>query len=156
PVKLVERGERNSGVWDTLFSNLRFPQQQEGDAMAMIDTTRVAELRLDELCAKYGAGTVVRYRDAILKAGEQIMRGVIAGLPDGEYCYENYLDNNGITPEPLPLRLKLTIAGDAMIFDFAGSAPQSNGPINAGPCVAPVGIFIVVKSWLDPDTPING
>jgi N-methylhydantoinase B len=156
PVKLVERGERNAGVWDTLFSNLRFPQQQEGDAMAMIDTARVAELRLDELCAKYGAGTVAWYRDAILEAGEQFMRSVIAGLPDGEYRYENYLDNNGITPGPLPLRLKLTIAGDAMTFDFAGSAPQSNGPINAGPCVAPVGIFIVVKSWLDPDTPING
>jgi N-methylhydantoinase B len=73
PVKLVERGERNAGVWDTLFSNLRFPQQQEGDAMAMIDTARVAESRLDELCAKYGADTVgTAARD--LKAGERILR----------------------------------------------------------------------------------
>jgi N-methylhydantoinase B len=156
PVKLVERGERNAGAWDMLFANLRFPHQQEGDALAMIDTARVAEVRLDELCAKYGADTVAQYRDAILASGEQFMRRVITGLPDGEYRYENYLDNNGITPQPLPLRLKLTIAGDAMTFDFAGSAPQSNGPINAGPCVAPVGVFIVVKSWLDPDTPING
>ena len=156
PVKIVERAKRNDGVWDIVFSNLRFPQQQEGDALAMIDTARIAVLRLDELCAKYGADTVAWYRDAILDGSEQLMRSLIAALPDGIYHYENYLDNNGIVPTPLPVRLKLTIAGDTMTFDFAGTAPQSNGPVNAGPCVAPVGIFIVVKSWLDPDTPING
>jgi N-methylhydantoinase B len=156
PVKIVERGVKNAGVWDIVFSNLRFPHQQEGDALAMIDTARIAALRLDELCAKYGAETVAWYRDAILESGEQLMRSVIAGLPDGVYHYENYLDNNGITPAPLPVRLALTITGDSMTFDFSGTAPQSEGPINAGPCVAPVGIFIVVKSWLDPDTPING
>lgn len=156
PVKIVDRGKRNDGVWDIVFSNLRFPHQQEGDALAMIDTARIAELRLDELCGKYGAATVARYRDSMLDGSEQLMRSLIAALPDGDYHYENYLDNNGITPTPLPVRLKLTIAGDTMTFDFTGTAPQSNGPVNAGPCVAPVGIFIVVKSWLDPDTPING
>lgn len=156
PVKIVERGEKNAAVWDVIFSNLRFAEQQEGDAYAMIDTAHIAEVRLDELCTKYGWQTVERYRDAILEGGEQLMRSIILKLPDGVYRYENYLDNNGISPAPIAIRLKLTIAGDCMTFDFSGTAPQSNGPINAGPCVAPVGAFIVVKSWLDPDTPING
>ena len=121
----------------------------------MIEMTRIAQIRLDELCTKQ-MGTTGPLPRFMLSDSETRMRSLISAFPDGEYRYENYLDNNGITPTPLPVRLKLTVAGDSMTFDFAGTATQSNGAVNAGPSVVLVGVFIVVKSWLDPDTPING
>ena len=156
PVKLLDRGEINRGLWDVMFANMRLPDEQEGNAMAMLDTARVAEMSIRELCDKYGTDTVSRSIDIMLDGAEDTMRNRIAELPDGEYRYEHYMDNSGLSPEPLPIKVKLTIAGDGTTFDFTGSSPQVQGPMNCGIPVTHGGVFVVLKSWLDPKTPVNG
>ena len=76
-------------------------------------------------------------------------------MPDGTYSAEGYLDSDGHSPEPLVGRLKLTVAGDRMIADFTGTAPQTMGPTNAGPAMALNAVASLVKSYLDPYTPVN-
>ena len=156
PVKLIEEGRLNQGLWDVLFANMRLPEERAGDALAMLDTARVAEANLTELCERYGLDTVERSVDALLDSAEATMRACIATLPGGEYRYEHYMDNSGLSPEPLPLKLKLTVDGDTMAFDFTGSAPQVVGPMNCGLPVTFGGAFVVMKCWLDPKTPVNG
>ncbi|MBI2854043.1 MAG: hydantoinase B/oxoprolinase family protein [Chloroflexi bacterium] len=156
PVKVVERGKRNMALWDTIFSNVRLADERQGDALAMLDTTRVAEMRADELVAKYGANIVERGRDEILDSAERVMRKRIASLPKGEYYYEHYMDNDGMSNKPVPIKIKLTIENDSMTFDFTGTGPQSVGPTNGGPPIAPSAVFVIVKSWLDPETSVSG
>ncbi len=156
PVKIIEKGQINRALWDVLFANMRLPDEREGDVLAMLDTARVAEESIGDLFAKYGPATVQECVKALMDRAEQGMRERIAMLPDGEYYYEHYMDNSGLTPEPLPLKAKLTIEGDTMSFDFTGSAAQVVGPMNCGVPVTRGAAFVVVKSWLDPKSPVNG
>ena len=156
PVKIIEDGKINQALWDVVFANMRIQEEREGDALAMLDTAHVAEESLRELCNKYGPDTVAASIDALMDNAERSMRDKIAALPDGEFHYEHYMDNSGLAPEPLPLKVKLTIHGDGMTFDLTGSAPQVHGPMNCGIPVTQGGAFVIVKSWLDPKTPVNG
>ena len=156
PVKLIEKGRVNQALWDVIFANMRLSDERQGDALAMIDTAHVAEENMRELCDKYGPETVAASIDMLMDNSERSMRDRIAALPDGEFYYEHYMDNSGLAPEPLPLKVKLTIEGDGMTFDFTGSAPQVHGPMNCGIPVTQGGAFVIVKSCLDPKTPVNG
>jgi len=156
PVKLVEGGEINRGLWDVLFANMRVQEERTGDAMAMLDTGRVAEMAIGDLCDKYESETVKNCLDIMLDSGEETMRERISELPDGEYHYEQYCDNGGLSPEPMPIKSKMTIEGDSMTIDFTGTALQDAGPMNAGIPVTQGGVFVILKSWLDPKTPVNG
>ena len=156
PVKLVDRGVVNQGLWDVLFANMRLSEERQGDALAMLDTARVAEVSLRNLCDKYGTETVTECMKVQMDSAHESIGRRIAELPDGDYHYEHYMDNGGLSPEPLPIKVKLTIAGDRMTFDFTGTTPQVYGPMNAGIPVTRGAIFVVVKAWLDPKTPVNG
>ena len=156
PVKIIERGQVNQGLWDVLFANMRLSDEREGDALAMLDTARVAEVAIAELCEKYGARTAAECIDALIDSAEETMRERISELVDGEFYYEHDMDNSGLSPEPLPIKVKLTINGDTMTFDFTGTTPQVVGPMNCGIPVTQGGVFVIIKSWLDPKTPVNG
>ena len=156
PVKLFERGELNQGLWDVVFANMRLQEEREGDALAMLDTLRVGEMRVSELCTKYGPETIEMCFKTFLDRGERTMRQRISQLPPGEYYYEQYVDNSGLAPDPLPIKVKMTIESDTMLFDFTGSSPKIVGPTNCGPAVTEGAVFVVVKSWLDPKSRVSG
>ena len=48
------------------------------------------------------------------------------------------------------MRAKVTVAGDTITVDLAGTSPQTLGPTNVGPAMAPTGAFTIIKSFLDP------
>ena len=156
PVKIIEGGKINQALWDVLFANMRLPDERQGDALAMLDTARIAERNLEELCAKYGTEIMEASIHVLMDSAEETMRERIQELPDGEYYYEHYMDNGGLSPEPLPIKVKATIKGDGMTFDFTGTAAQVVGPMNCGIPVTRGGVFVIIKSWLDPKTPVNG
>ena len=132
PIKIVERGEVNKAAMALLMANMRVPEEREGDFHASLGTCRVAESRILKLYEKYG-GDVVRGAVALnLDRTERRLREQIAKLPDGAYCYEDYLEyyDQGAL-DPVLMRLKLTVAGDRIIADFAGSNPQVPGVVNS-------------------------
>ena len=92
PVKLVDKGTLNQGLWDVLFANMRMTEERQGDALAMLDTARVAEMGLKGLCDKYGTETLEATVSALLDSAEQSMKERISGLPNGEYFYEQYMN----------------------------------------------------------------
>ena len=51
-------------------------------------------------------------------------------LPDGIYEAHDRIDGDGISDEPIPIQVKVTIAGDEITFDFTGSSAQREAPIN--------------------------
>ena len=156
PVKLVEKGKLNQPLWDVMFMNMRQSDERRGDALAMLETLRLGETRAAELCAKYGTETIEQCREAILNNAEQVMRQEVAKLPDGVYHYENYLDKGGPHPHPLPIMLEMTIEGESITFDYTGTSPQVEAPTNCGPSVTQGGTFTMVKSLLDPLSPVSG
>ena len=154
-LKVYESGRPNQGVLDLLFSNMRVPYEREGDFQAIIGTCRIAEKRIGELIGKYGKGLVEECVEMALLQSEKRMRKAISAILSGTYPYEAYLDCSGDSFEPVIVKTEIKLEGDHLTIDFSGSSPQTKGPLNAGPAVAPTGAFIILKSFLDPDGPIN-
>jgi N-methylhydantoinase B len=154
-VRVAHKGARAEEVLDILFANVRDPDDRRGDFSAMEGACILAERKLKALVARRGAAALAETMNALLDRGETRMRAAIAALPDGEYRCETHLDNTGGVPEPLTLRLRLTIAGDGIEADFTGCPPQVPGPTNLGPAHASTAVFTMTKALLDPHGPIN-
>ena len=154
-LKVYQNGKSNQAVLDLLFSNMRVPYEREGDFQAIIGTCRIAEKRIGELIGKYGKGLVEECVEMALLQSEKRMRKAISAILSGTYSYEAYLDCSGDSFEPVIVKTEIKLEGDHLTIDFSGSSPQTKGPLNAGPAVAPTGAFIILKSFLDPDGPIN-
>src|SRR5262245_32523306 len=155
PIRIVDRGQPNDAALELIFSNMRGPRERRGDFQAMLGTCRKAAERIEELTARYGAATI---RDAVaelMDRAEGRMRRAIRGLRPGEYVYEAHLEAGTERLEPLTVRAKVTVAGDTIAVDLAGTSPQTLGPTNVGPAMAPTGAFTIIKSFLDPGSDVN-
>ncbi len=157
PIRLVSAGVENEAVATLLFANVRSPDERRGDLDACIAAGRTAERRLRDFAARYGREVITRYLDANLDRTEQRLRARIAELTDGTYCYEDSLDlfTDG-QYDPVLIRCALTVSGDELQVDFAGSSPQVGAVVNASRAMTEAGVFIVVKSAFDPRGMING
>jgi N-methylhydantoinase B len=155
PLKVIDAGVVNHELLKLMLANMRVPSDRQGDFNAMLSTCHVAHRRLSVLIDKYTDELLDAVTQRILDDGEQQMIGGIRSLTPGEYLYENYLDSSGTSSRPLPIRLRLSVGNDRIEADFTGSAPQVAGPMNGGIAVAPTAVFVIVKSFLNPGTPVN-
>ena len=156
PIKLYERGSVNKAVMRLIEANMRLPEHRMGDLNAMLGACRAAEARLRRLFDKYGLDTVLECVARNLDRSEARMRERIRALPEGTYVYEDYLEyyDDGRF-DPVLMRLALTIAGGEIVADFAGSNPQVPGVVNSSLAVAGAGVFVALKSTLDPGGAVN-
>ena len=156
PIKIVEEGRVNRAAMTLLMANMRVPEEREGDLNASFGACRIAEQRIRRLYAKYGGDCVEDCIATHLDRTERRLRERIAELPDGDYCYEDYLEyfNEGRL-DPVLMRLRLTVSGDRMIADFAGTNPQVPGVVNSSLAVTGAGVFVAIKATLDPGGAVN-
>ncbi len=131
PVHLVRRGRMVPETLQLLLANVRTPAEREGDVTAQIAANRTGERRLLELVAKYGVQTVREVMEELLDYAERMTRRAIADMPDGEYRFADAMDDDGQGNGPLELRVRVRIDGDEALVDFAGTAPQTTGCVNA-------------------------
>ena len=131
PIKLVRRGEICQDVMALILANVRTPAEREGDLSAQIASNRVAEARLCALVARYGLERVRSNARAAQDYAERILRLTIAAIPDGEYRFEDAMDDDGFSRESIAIRATVRIAGDQAEVDFTGTEPQTNGGVNA-------------------------
>lgn len=131
PVKLARRGQIVPDLMALILANVRTPDEREGDITAQIAANRVADTRLRQVVEKYGRRRVEAYGAALQDYTERVLRAVIAGIPDGDYTFEDHLDDDGFTGRPLKIRVRVRIDGDHADVDYTGSDPQTTGGVNA-------------------------
>lgn len=131
PVRLVRRGEIVPEVLVLVLANVRTPDEREGDLTAQIAANRVGERRLREAVAKYGRRKVDHYAAAAQDYTERVLRHTISGIPDGEYRFEDVLDDDGFDRRRIAIRTTVRVAGSSAEIDFTGSDPQTEGGVNA-------------------------
>lgn len=154
PTKICDRGVVNEPFMNLLFNNMRARSERLGDYNAMVGTGRKAEEHLQRLFKRFGGGLLGGIEELIARSERQL-RAKISERPDGDYFAEGYIESDGTNPDPLVVKLKLTVKGDEIIADFAGTSAQTNGPTNCGPAMALNAVGTIVKSFLDAKTPIN-
>lgn len=132
PTRLYDAGKPRWDVIDLLRRNSRFGEATIGDMNAQIAAGRTGEQRLRALFDRFGKDTIRVARDAIFEQTEVLEREAVAALPDGEYHADGYLDNDGLGSDPLRVNLSVSVKGNSMTIDLAGSAEQARGPVNCG------------------------
>ena len=149
PIKLYERGRLNQAVLDLLLRNMRAPDERRGDLDAQIAAHRTGEERLREIVSRYGARQAQRLTGALMDYAERMTRAALSVVPEGHHEFEDYLDDDGVTDEPVPIRVRVTVRGGAMHCDFTGSAPERPSSINAVPAVTHSAVYYVVRCLLE-------
>ena len=155
PTRICDRGRMNDAWLTLLFDNMRIAPERRGDFNTMLGTSRKAAEHIGRLFARFGGQILLDAIEELIERAETVMRRRIEGIPDGTYHAEGYLDSDGRSATPLRGRLALTVAGERIVADFTGSSPQTRGPTNVGPAMAFNAVASIVKSFLDPDTPVN-
>ena len=155
PVRLYRAGELVSETLALILRNVRTPDERRGDLDAQVAAQRVGARRLAALQAQQGQAAFEKAARALLDYGERMTRAAIAALPAGTYAFEDALDDDGVTSEPVPIRLRLRIGANAWHLDFRGSAPQRAASINAVAAVTRSAAYYVLRCLLPADAPTN-
>ena len=155
PIKLFNQGELVTDVLDLILLNVRVPQERRGDYMAQIAANRLGERRLGELIKRWPLSLLTEGADKIIEAVATAMRAAISELPDGEYRFRDYMDDDGLNVTQIPIEVCIEVRGDQILFDFEGSAPQVPGNINVSYAGLQASVFFALKVLVDPDSPSN-
>lgn len=155
PVRLYDGGTANEALFSVLERNVRMPEMLFGDLGAQIAACQIAQRGLAELEARYGAAQLREYGETLLARTEELTRRAIGRLPDGEYTFVDYIDDDGMGSGPLPISACVRIRGDTIAVDFTGSAPQVRGAINATASYTKSAAYLALKTALSEDIPTN-
>ena len=157
PVKLVRGGATDVSVLKMILSNVRTPEEREGDLAAQIGACRVGEMRLQELVARLGPEKVARLCAELLDYSERLMRAELSQMPAGKFSAEDFLDNDGFDDSPVRVNVSIELdpeSGSAHI-DFEGSSPQVASSMNAVFAITYSATYYVFRCLLPEDAPAN-
>jgi N-methylhydantoinase B len=155
PLRLIQGGSVNDGVLALLLRNVRTPVERRGDLDAQLAAQRTGAGRLLELVSRHGRQEVARQMSALQEYAERLARAAIARIPNGAYTFQDMLDDDGISAEPVLIKVHLTVRQDELHFDFTGSAPERSSSVNAVEAVTRSAVCYVVRCLLDEGAPTN-
>lgn len=159
PLRLWKAGRLNEELYALILRNVRSPEQSRGDFDAQLAALRTGERRLLEIAARYSVVTLRQRMDELLAYAERSTRAALAGVPSGTYVFEDALDDDGESDEPVPVRVALTFArddgGGTLHADFTGTSAARPASINAVATVTMSAVYYCVRLLLDPGVPAN-
>jgi N-methylhydantoinase B len=130
PTKLASRGVIDRKLVDMLHLNVRLPEQNWGDLNAQIASVNTGERKVLDIIERFGIEAWREGMGALLDYAEQQARAVLAAIPDGDYAFTDYADEDSEGGYPCRVAVTLKVRGDAAELDFTGCDPQLNSSIN--------------------------
>ena len=131
-VKLWSKGEPVEDIYRIIECNTRFPQELLGDIAAQVGGCLLGRDMVAALADKYGVPTFHASIATLFDQSEAATREKIRAVPDGTYEAEAFLDDDGVSDVPVPIRVRVIVAGDEMTIDYSDMARQVPSCINSG------------------------
>ena len=157
PVKITRGGVIERDVLSLLLNNVRTPQEREGDLGAQIAACHAGAQRLLEVCRRYSLPRVRRAMADIHDYADELMRALLAKLPEGTFAAEDSLDDDGYSDQPVRIAVAVTVSGTGarrrVTVDFSGSSPQVRGSINAVEAITYSACFYVFRCLAAAEVP---
>ncbi len=154
-VKLYERGKVNEMLERLIGLNVRVPDRVLGDLRAQYAASQVGVRELGKLFARYGAATLRTYLDELLDYAERLARAEIRGWPKGTFTFTDHIDDDGLSPDPIPIKVAITVHEDRVTVDYTGSSPQVKAAINSTLSYTKSCTYLSVRCALKGDIPNN-
>jgi N-methylhydantoinase B len=155
PVRLVRSGELDAGVMSLILANVRSHEERLGDFQAQIGSLKTGAVRLQEIVERRGEREAAEYAAHLIEYSARLIRHAIGAIPDGDYAAEDALDDDGVTDQPVPIKVRIGIKGQKALIDFTGSAAQVSGPINAVEAITVSAVSYVFRCLLEGDVPAS-
>jgi N-methylhydantoinase B len=156
PTKVYDAGEPRADIIDLLRRNGRFGYSLVGDMNAQVAACRTGEARFQAILDRFGYDTYAAARDEIYRQSEKLEREAVAAIPDGTYDAEGFLDDDGLGHGPIPVHVRIDVAGDQMTVDLDGSSPMAEGPVNCGFAQTVSACRVAFKLLINPQRPVDG
>lgn len=135
--------------------NVRLPDTVLGDLEAEYAACALGARQYAGLAADYGHDLLSTAIDRLFDQAEERVRKGIGAIPDGRYEFVDWAENHRRDGPRLPVRCAVTVAGTEVHVDFAGTAPQQDGPINVNLAGATSGVHTIMRGLTDADAPLN-
>jgi N-methylhydantoinase B len=151
PQHIIQQGNLNHTLYTELTSLMRSKQQSEGDLLAQISANKTGVERLLAL-----VDDLSHFQQAIISLNtyaERVARQTLIKIPDGEYTFTDYMDNDGFGQNNLPIKVSVNILKGNINVDFDGTTVQTKGNINCPLSVAAAGVYYVFRCLMPDFTP---
>jgi N-methylhydantoinase B len=152
PMLLLRDGEPNAAIFTLLRTNVRTPDQTEGDVLAQVAAITIIDDRVSRALAAHGLKDLDAVASDIFDRSEAEMRRRIRALPEGSWEYGIQTDG---FEYPLDLRIRVTLKGGEITADFNGCSPQQNRAVNCVFAYTYAMTCFTVKALLMPELPNN-
>ena len=153
---VFRRGEPVREILEIIRFNSRSPDIVLGDFDAQIAAIRTGQRRLAGLLEKFGGDRIDAAIGRILAHGEAAARRALADVPEGLWSATDFLDDDGITDEPILMKVTVTHRDGRFGIDFAGSSPCVAGPVNLPFGSTLATCKVAFKALTTPGEPSNG
>ena len=155
PVWLMREGEYNHDIWRIVMANHRAPRYSWGDLHAMLASLDVAEKRVHELLDAQGVQRIAAISAQLQDYAERWMREELRTIPDGEYTFEDHMEDASDPPTRDWVRLRIVVSDGSIIADFTGSDPQGPHVLNCTYGVTASAVYNAIFNLVDDDIPHN-
>ncbi|WP_213762388.1 hydantoinase B/oxoprolinase family protein [Caballeronia sp. dw_19] len=148
--RIVDDGVMLKDIIDLVAQNSREPDDRVHDLRAQIATNEKGRRLLQELAGEIGMEKIQRTINDIFYYTEQRLRKRISELPSHVGEFEEFLDDDGLGGDPVPIRASVRAIGDRLVVDFTGSGPEARGSYNIPLNALRASVYFAVKALLDP------
>jgi N-methylhydantoinase B len=155
PIKIVDEGRENQAALAMIAANSRAPRNVLGDLRSQCASLRAGERRLAELYERFGLESVDACIEAMIEQTEARARDRIRAIPDGEYRFEDFMDDSGSGTAPLRILVTVTVTGDRILVDFSGTDQQTESGLNSYFNYTRSYVYAALKCLTDPFGPMN-
>lgn len=153
PLRLIEGGRMNESVYEILRLNVRVPDKVIGDLNATIAACTRGERGMQALARKYGQDVLIADMNHLLDYTEVLTREEFRSLADGTWEFEDFLDDDGFSDDPIRIFARITKKGTDLTVDFTGTSKQVKGSINLPISMTQSCVYACIHSIVDPNLP---
>ncbi len=154
-IKIGEDGELFDDFLRLFQINVRLPEQETGDLLAMLASLKVARAGVEQVITRYGGRHLKTILAEILDLSERRVRAELEEIPDGTHEFVDYIDHDGVNDDVYEMRVNLTFQGSGVVADFTGTHVQTEGFINASYWNSLASTYAGFFLFLDPEIPRN-
>lgn len=155
PIHLARAGIIQTDVLRLILLNVRTPVEREGDLTAQMGACRIGERRLLELSSRFTPTHLGYLSDQLLEYSERLVRAEVRSLPSGEYVAEDFLDDDGVSADPIRIAVTLRVdpTAETLEIDFSGTSSQVKGGVNAVRAITLSACLYVLRCLLPNGSP---
>ena len=154
-VRLYNKGKIVNDVFRLLLLNMRLSDERKGDLNAQISACRLGVKRVKELISKHDEIYLNNTFEEILKRSKIRMQAAISKIPDGDYSFTDYMDDDGLNTKNIKISVTIKKKGKKILFDFSDTDEQVEGNFNLTFNATQSSVCYSLKALLDPDLPNN-